>query len=451
MFFFCLILTVLTLSVNNLSAATIEVNLLNIMQLALKNSPDLAISRHLLKESEAKLNIAEKKFLPSANLTISSVRENTPSYFLAKTADERSLNMTTVNLNRPGVHNHHEAGIEFGWPVYYRGLNNLYTKIAALEKNIADTSYEAAANSVISAAISLYYHYRTSVKQAESETGNLKRTESVLSEIRIRHEGGALLKTDVLAMQVRVEETRLALISAQNAGNITYAALKSVLGVTDSELVVLDSDWDLKTLPDTANEAVKIAFENRPELKKTDFMKSQADAGIRAAESYRRPDITLFGKYGANDSNLSFNSDQDNFFAGIRIGLNIFDSGLGKAEVREAELKKEEAVLYSAKVASDIRLEVAKSLENLKSAEESHLVSISKMNMAEENLTLTKNLYFGGSLTINSLLNAEAEYSRSQAARIAAYFDVLSKKAELGRALGYCYRCVSTEEDKINE
>src|SRR4029079_12413020 len=65
--------------------------------------------------------------------------------------------------------------------------------------------------------------------------------DSNLSVARKRLEGGTLLKSDVLDLEVRSAQARENLVRARNANALAVRALRNLLGIEDGDFLVADS------------------------------------------------------------------------------------------------------------------------------------------------------------------------------------------------------------------
>lgn len=420
----------------------LKLDLITVMKHAYKNNTDLKIARSKLDYAIKKADADHKKFSLKIDASISAVREDMPSYFLGKTADARSLNMMTTDINQPGINSHYETAVDFFYPIYYKGLKSITRKMSELNKNIAQHQYEAYSNEIISASISLYYNYRIALEQVKTEKISLERVKRQLREIQIKYDGGSVLRSDLLGMQVREKETSLRLITAENNKNISEAVLLHFLGLENTNIIIADNDWDLKDLPEKYEDAVIEAYAHRAELQMSDSMIQQSHEAVKMAASFKKPELLAFGKVAYNDDSFTLSRDKDSYMFGVKINYNLWDNNITKLEKAAAKEKVIEAQNYSDKIKTEIQLDVKKAFENLKSAHESLKVSSSQVEFSSENLQIMKNQYEGGTVTISAFLDAEQAYSNALLGNIAAKYKLLISKAELGRALGYCLKCV---------
>ena len=428
---------------NTKSKKVVNLDVLSVMKDAYENNKDLKILNAHIEYSKRALESAYRKFGFNMDIAVSGYRENKPSFYFGKTIDERNFNMMGVDFNNPGVNGHYETTFSFGVPLYYRGLKKLTRKFAELDSEISSKKFDAAANKIVSSAISLYYNFRLALDGVALSKKDLERAKHQYNDVKIRYDGGSVLKTDLLSMQVRVEESKLNLVKAKNGLAVIRSMLLNFIGLPeDTKIIPIDKKLNISMLPKTYDEAIKLAFEQRNELKVARLMLEQGKLGIKMAKNAKKPEIMLFGNWTYNDNNLTLSSKQDNYFLGAKVSLNILDNGVSAAETRVADSRYKEGLRKYEKAQKDIELDVRTAYENLSSAKEALKVSQANLKSAKENLQLMKQYYQGGSTTITAYLNTDTALSGAELQEASARYNLLSCEAELSRAVGYCILCI---------
>lgn len=429
--------------ITNKSENVAKLDVLSVMKYAYDNNRDLKILNAHIKYSKRALESAYRKFGFNLGVAVAGYRENKPSFYFGKTVDERNLNMMGVDFNNPGVNSHYETTFNFGIPLYYKGLKKLTREFAELDSEISSKKFDAAANKIVSSAISLYYNFRLALDGVALSEKALKRAKLQYKNVKIMYDGGSVLKTDLLSMQVRVEESRLNLVKAKNGLAVVRSMLLNFIGLPESSKIIpVDKELNISILPKTYDEAIKLAFLQRDELKVARLMLKQGKLGVKMAKSAKKPEVMLFGNWAYNDDNLTLSSKQDNYFIGAKVSLNILDNGVSAAETRVADAQYEEGLRKYEKAQKDIELDVRTAYENLSGAKEALKVSRANLKSARENLQLMKQYYKGGSSTITAYLNTDTALSGAELHEASAKYNLLSSEAELSRAVGYCILCI---------
>lgn len=427
---------------------------LDVMKLAYENNADLSIARAHIDTTLKDIEIAKKQFGWQLNLEVSAIGGDQPSLSLGKWADGRKFTPSKMMglfalMSEPPTDTFYETAFSIGYPLYYAGLKRLSKKLATLQHRQSKEDFEAYANQIVAAAISLFYNLQTAIDQVKTNEQMLKTVNAQLNDVKIMYEGGSVLRSDYLAMKVRVKEIQLRLVKAKNMYDIAKTMLLNFIGVDpDTDIELKKSEFNVEELPENFNKALKIAYKNRYELKSADLMIKMAKTGIKMAKTGHKPKVMMFGKYSFNDDNFTLSSDQDAFMAGIKLDLNIFDNNLTKSKVKKAMAQLEEAKKFYNKVKNDIKLDVRKAFENLLSAEKALKVSESNLKFAEENLRLMKRQYDGGSVTITAYLNAEQALSNARLMYIASKNQLIMAKTDLMRSIGKCLLCLYNALEK---
>jgi outer membrane protein TolC len=441
--FFCGLFIILGLP----GAETLELDPYRILQLVQEKNRDLNIARLRLEKASIELEKARNSFGLNIDFTASTMRADMPSLFLGKRVDERQFSFVGTDLNQPGENSHSELSLQASYPVYSGGLKKITRKMAEIGKRATKAEIDAMTNSLLSVGISLFYRYQLCLKSLETETASLERVNSHLQHIEAKYKGGSVLKTDVLAMQVRREETNSRLMRTRNQAAISRSALLNFLGYElDTELKISDSKWQSPKMPENYSIAVEKALNNRRELEAMQEMIGLSRTAIDKASAGNKWQVSLIGQMKTNDRDFTLSQNRDSWFAGVSVTRNIFDNKLTETARKAADLQHEKTQLEAEKQRREIELDVKTTWENLQSSIGIEAVAVSNLNLARENLELVKRQYEGGAANITTLLNADQAYSDALLNDVSARFSRYMAEAELVRATGACQLCQTLEK-----
>jgi outer membrane protein len=105
---------------------------------------------------------------------------------------------------------------------------------------------------------------------------------------RRRLDGGTLLKSDVLDIEVRLAQALEDLVRASNATTLAERALRNLLGIEAGEFTVADTA-PVVSAPSSGD------FAQRPELAAARERANAAEAQVRGSKSGYQPRVTAFG------------------------------------------------------------------------------------------------------------------------------------------------------------
>jgi outer membrane protein TolC len=289
-----------------------------------------------------------------------------------------------------------------------------------------------------------YHGVLLAEQQIIVQEASVKLLSEQLETTNRRFEAGAVPRFDVLRGEVELANARPRLIRAKNAHRVAKNNLATLLAynipVTVREDIPLTLTGKLEPEPYRIElpAAVAQALARRPELgvfRKTAALRKER---ITVAKSIYKPIISLFAGYGARNS--SFRND---FFsrvagpmAGVELNWDIYDGGLTKGKVIEAEALHEKAqedlddggrrIEQEVRTAYSSFLEAREVLESQKKVQE----------QAEEALRLATARYEAGTSAQLDVLNAQTALTEARTTQVQAAHDYIVARARLERAMG---------------
>jgi outer membrane protein len=272
----------------------------------------------------------------------------------------------------------------------------------------------------------------------ELNQNNVKVLQTNLEATRDRFQIGDLTRTDVAQSESRLQLGVAQLATAQGQQTASEATYRQVVGHPPGDLAPPNP---LPPLPATADEAVRIALANNPDLVAISRQEVAAGYDVNVARASRLP--TLNAQAGADfAANIAGNSTQGFPNTGtqttIGLGANIpiFQGGLPAARIRQAQAQQgqlreqvvgtERAVVQAARAA----------FANYQAAQEAiqaQTVAVQANQLALEGNRAEQSV---GTRTIIEVLNAEQELLNSQVALVSAKRDAYVAGFQLLNAMG---------------
>ena len=265
---------------------------------------------------------------------------------------------------------------------------------------------------------------------------NLTNTRKHLEQTEGFVQAGTHPEIDVIQARADTANARVQLINAQNAYQTSRLNLNSAMGVqgsTDYDIAdttlaaVQGEDADLDALLDDASRA-------RPEIQSLEDQIRAAQLTVRSLEGQYWPSIGAnagFFQSGPHVDELGWRLG-----AGVTLTWNIFQGGLTRAQVSEAEANVTAALaqldLQRLQVRSDVdsaRLAVRANKESLSATQEALLNAKERLRLAEERYAVGVG---------NAIELGDAQLALAQAAAQAVQADdnLATSRAQLLRALG---------------
>ena len=247
------------------------------------------------------------------------------------------------------------------------------------------------------------------------------------------------LPSEVMRLKARTVEMRSDLLSARTACRRLQAAMERLIVRPISEAEIPEPMPVLQSLspmpaPGDSDSLVKLALERRPEMAAVRSMILAARERVESAKGGFLPKIGTNFRYEWDTENFSRNPDS--WFVGVQATWPIFEGGVTLSRLRESRMRLKEMEARGEQVALDISLEVTQAALAVQDALETVSVAEERKKLAETALHEVRRQYRDEVAGVDSLLQAEAAWSRAEMSLASALFEAQIAQALLQRSLG---------------
>ena len=241
---------------------------------------------------------------------------------------------------------------------------------------------------------------------------------------------------DLVQARSDVANAQYSLTAAQGAFDASRAQLNQAAGLmADTDYDVMeeapapldDEDQPLQALVDKALAA-------RPEFVALERQRVAQEAAIRAGKGAYGP--TLSAQAGATEAGIALNNMVPNWNVGVALAWPIFQGGLTRAQVREAELGLDTLSAQRNALVLPVQLDVDQARLVVRSAKAGLEAAQSFVANARERLRLAEGRYTQGVGSIIELSDAQLAATNASAQLVQARFTLASARAQLLGALG---------------
>jgi hypothetical protein len=219
---------------------------------------------------------------------------------------------------------------------------------------------------------------------------------------------------------------------------LAKAALAEILGVEpDIPFGLAEATPSAIDVPDDPFSALDYAIAHRPELAGVREKLRRSKMAVDASRAGYLPQVDFMTRYYADDPEMKYSTDRDNWTAGLYLNWKIFDGFATRSDRAEALSHLQEIMAADRKTLLAVKFDVKKAYLNLNEAQERLKVATSSVQTARETYQLIKRQYEGGSVGITRYLEAELAFNRARMRETTAYFDREKARAQIARAIGY--------------
>jgi len=481
-------LTILTLTAccSIINSETYKLTLEGSIELAKKKSynmqlleQDLKIAEYNLKSatSALKTNIKMDITMPNYTAAVMQKSDSAGIYYSVKGLTYSSA--LTINQPLPTDGNVYiQSGLSTSR--YYSDdlrSSNMSTRIGitqpidalygynALKSSIkrAELAYEQSSKSlkreelnVVYDVSQAYYQLLSVQKSAEFAYLDLVRQTDAQDISKKKYEAGLIREVDALQMEVDLAEAQsnydMALLNNKSTAN----TFKQTIGINLEDSVILDSDLQYSAVVVDPEEAVKLALENRLEIREQDIqiefqklsVKQQKVAGMIRGNLnayYERVGVATSDKNfdmknSINNSYNDFITRPSNFGLGFTISIPILDWGQNRALVRAAEARLKRYDIQKDQLEVSIKAEVLNLVNNINTNLKRLQLLEKNLVVAQKSFDITLQRYSDGDIDSQALALERNRLNTSYSSHLNAYINYQLSLADLMRKTFYDFQ-----------
>jgi outer membrane protein len=396
------------------------------LQQALASNPDARLAQQRIVAAQAGLDQANAAFWPRVQFQSSYTGSDNPMLVFGSILNQRAYSSSLDFNDVPTVDDLNARGL-VTVPLYAGGKNTATRKAARANTEAARQDNAAVRNALgfeVSRAFYTVLKTRQFIRAAEAGVNSF---EASLAIAKKRLEGGTLLKSGVLDVEVRLAQAREELVRARNANALAARVLRNLLGIESGDFEVADTAPSV-TAPDSGD------FSGRPEMAASRQREQAAQEQARAAKGGYLPRVSAFGSLDY-DYGWKYDHGGGSFTAGALLQWDLWDGKLTRAKVAEANANLESAREEQRKLRLALDLEVERARLDLKAADERLSVTDQAVAQAAESASLTRARFEQELALSTQLIDAETALVSARVRRAEAEADQQIAIAAVRKAL----------------
>jgi outer membrane protein len=247
-------------------------------------------------------------------------------------------------------------------------------------------------------------------------------------------------QVDLSFAQVNLSQANLMLLRAQTRLESAYANLGQALGTQQSIRYQLTDEPLPPNPPKDAEELIRQAFQNRPEVASLRLQTEADQRFVRAEADLKRPTVTLTGVAGflpfIDPENANPNIAKEYEGAAINVQIPIFNGHLFSARRRAAEFQLQAADQRLRDFEDRIARDVRNAWEGARTAYEAIGETAQLVQQANLALDLAQGRYNLGLASIVELTQAQLGQTQAQVENLNAKYEYQEAYAALQYTIG---------------
>ncbi len=395
----------------SLLAAPLELTLNDSIAIALKENSSIVMAEADKERSEWGVSEAKSGKLPTLSLG-------------------SGYNWSDTQAGSDGTYSN---SLRMNWQLYNGGRTDKQINQAEEGVLVAELGVEKTKQQLALDVTTAYFNVLQAQNLITVNQETVNNLQQHLAIVEEKFKVGVVAKSDVLRSEVELANAEQNLIKAENSYDVAVATMLNLINRTAETEVVLKDDFGYEKPAVTLAESLALAQANRPDIAQAAANLRIAEQSVAIAKSGNAPTVALSASKGWNDSVLPDNS---NWSAGVSASWNIFDAGLNKSKVRQADASLLKAKEQAKQVSDSAALEVRQAYLNMLEGEKRLETTAVTSEKAQEDMFIAQEKYRAGVGTNLDVIDAQLALTQARTNRVQALYDFNVNKARLDKAMG---------------
>ena len=281
-----------------------------------------------------------------------------------------------------------------------------------------------------------YYNVLQKMNLVTIAESGVRMSSEQLSVIQTQYDEGALVKSDLLHMQIELANYQQGLIDAKGDLEIAENELLSLIGLPDDTKFETTDKFEYSPYPMTLDECLEFAKANRLDSKIAKNEVKQTETQVKILKAEEKPNISAMASKSISDNNASHYYRSESWEVGVVMSWKIFNNNATKDKVKAAEADVKKAKAEVVGVDKKIILQTKSAYIQMKAAEKNIETSAAAVLKAKENLSIAQARYEEGVDILLNLTDAQEKLIRAGTNYYTALYEYNLGKARLENAIG---------------
>lgn len=331
-------------------------------------------------------------------------------------------------------------------------------RIEPVKYERAKYAYLESMQSVTSKTVELFFGLLIAQQNLEMAKMNYSNTDTLYKISLKRLEIGAITQADLLQMELRLLNEKVAINSNQLQLNLAMARLRSYLRYkdnTDIELMVPDRVPQMSV---DLDRAYSLAMNNTSFTYRQRIQQLEAERAVAVAKADRNPQIDLYARFGLNqvgsDIVSAYNRPLDQETVSLGVRVPIFDGGVARGRVKMSLSQKDVIEATLEKEAIDQQQDIYLKVMQFNNQAVQCQISVKADSVSNYRYSLSMQQFALGRLSVLEFNNAQSERNAAHNQLINELYNFWDYYYSIQRLTLYDFRNernISADFDKIIE
>jgi len=325
--------------------------------------------------------------------------------------------------------------VELSLPIYSGGKLETKIKMAKLDQKISIINTETVKQQLILDVTTAYYNALQANNLLQIAGESTADFASHLKNVQAEYDVGTVAMADVLQTKVRLADAQDKQMKAQNSYDLAIYNLNNLLQLPLHSELKLTEAFSMQPYPLSLDDSIALALKNQSELAKAEANLLIAQKQVALAKSENKPTVSMTANHEW-ESDKYPGTEYQNWTIGVTARMNVFDDGMSKSEIKQAESGVEIAAEQVQQQHDATTLEVSRAYLSMKEAEKRRETNQVAVEHAALDFKLAQERYNAG-IGINlDAIDAELALTQARVNYTEALYDYDVNEAQLDKAIG---------------
>jgi len=224
------------LTVSQVPSAPQALTLQQAVQIALEKNPTAQAADAYAQAVEQGISVAQARRYPRLDFSETFTRGNNPVFVFGSLLTQHQFTASNFDLgllNTPAPLDNFRTQFAATLPLYDAGQTSRRVKDARLDAQSASAARSRTRQEIIFDVVQAYLNELLARENVEVAKATVEQTKADLARARTRQEQGLVVASDVLSAQVQLAQSQEELLRAENAVEMSHAALNVAMGLAE--------------------------------------------------------------------------------------------------------------------------------------------------------------------------------------------------------------------------
>ena len=339
------------------------------------------------------------------------------------------------------IHNVFAGAFTLTQPVYMGGQIRALNQIAGFGEKIAAAMSNNVAQEIIYSVDEAYWTVVSLKEKKLLAESFVSLTDSLCHNVKMMLEEGVATKSDLLSVEVRVNEANIALVKVSNGLVLSRMALAQICGLSpDTQMSLTDEELKYTNLQKAAPVSnMEDVYLRRQDLEIVRQSINLLQSKEKLTLSEMLPKVAVIGAYSFSNPNV-IDGFKKRFGGGFSVGATlqvpIWHWGGDYKRYKAAKSTTTAQRLLLEDLEEKVQLQVSQARFSLDEAEKTYKMARLNLEKADENLRQAQLGFKEGVLTTSDVLAAQTAWLGANSEKIDAEIGVRLAHTYLSKVLG---------------